>query len=138
MQYRYNQSEVELRHYKEAYERGYLKTNFLYKGNSEFIFSITPRAIVSPDIVSSNTQTRYFTCCLIFIPLSLKSSSSTNLKLRPEQSKIYFVLCPQKFILSLLSTNQWQMLLKSLINPFVTNAPFLYPLKTSENRNVRE
>ena len=34
MQYRYNQSEVELRHYKEAYERGYLKTNFLYKGNS--------------------------------------------------------------------------------------------------------
>ena len=59
---------------------------------------------------------------LIFISFYLISSSSTNFKLRLELNKIDFILS-SKYILSLLSANQSQIMLKSLVNCFLGGAP---------------
>ena len=91
------------------------------------IFSINLRGIVSPDNVLSNTHPRQFTCllCLIFIYLYLISSSFTSFELGLELNKIDFVLSSLKGILSLLSTNQSQILLKSSFNYFFISVTFL-------------
>ena len=62
---------------------------------------------------------------LDFISLYLISSSSTSFKLRLELNKIDFVLFSPKCILSLLFTNQSQILLKSLVNCFFISVTFL-------------
>ena len=53
------------------------------------------------------------------------SSSSTSFILRLELNKIDFILSSPKCILSLLSTNQSQILLKSLVNCFFISVTFL-------------
>ena len=53
-----------------------------------------------------------------FLSLYLISNSSTSFKLHLELNKIDFILSSAKCILSLLSTNQPQALLKSLVDLF--------------------
>ena len=61
-----------------------------------------------------------------FLSLYVISNSSTSLKLRLELNKTDFVLSSAKCILILLSTNQSQILLKSLVNFFFISVTFLY------------
>ena len=81
----------------------------------------------SPNNVSSNTHPKVFTCLyfLIFVSLYLISSSSASFELPLELHKTDFFLSSPKYILRLFSTNQSQILLKSLINCFFVSVTSL-------------
>ena len=99
-----------------------LKICFFWQRNFSLllILFITESALVFLDIVSSSMHSRYFTleCCLICISPYFIFSFLTFFILNLVAKSIDLVLSSPKWILSLLSTNQSQLLSKSLFSCF--------------------